>query len=154
RSTRQKPTKAVRKPGSFAILSTSARTSSTVAAGRGAASSPRDHVEALTNFATPGRSPRPLTEQPRREAGEVFPPHRPTVVPLGEMPFMSNALLLQQGGQLLVLAEEEIVLAAGDPEQLEPLVHRARVGEGRGDRGGRGGGGAEGSDPSEGVELV
>ena len=32
---------------------------------------------------------------------------------------MADALLLQQGGQLLVLGEEEILLSRGDPEELE-----------------------------------
>ena len=37
----------------------------------------------------------PLAEKPGGKIGKVATPDRPTVVSLGEMPFMADALLLQ-----------------------------------------------------------
>ena len=52
-----------------------------------------------------------------RELGQVAPPDGPTVVAFGDDQFVLNASLLEQLGEIAVGLDEEVVLAAADPDQ-------------------------------------
>src|SRR5678810_560965 len=58
-------------------------------------------------------------EKQWRDLRQIAPPDRPTVVAFGDDQFVLDAALLEQLGEIAIGLDEEVVLAAADPDQLE-----------------------------------
>ena len=69
-----------------------------------------------------------------------------------DVPDVRDVLLLEIGVHALADADQAVLVAAGEPEQLQLLAGAVRVGHQLG-RGLRVGGRGEGADPGEGVEV-
>lgn len=95
-----------------------------------------------------------LLEELGGEFGEVTAPDGPAMVAFGEVPFVAEMVGFELLDELEVTLEEEVFLAAGDPEEGEATVDTAGVGEGVGEGVGARGGGAEAGDPGEAVGVV
>jgi hypothetical protein len=57
-------------------------------------------------------------EKQWRELRQIAPPDGPTVVAFGDDQFVLDAALLEQLGEIAIGLDEEVVLAAADPDQL------------------------------------
>src|SRR5512138_718731 len=69
-----------------------------------------------------------LSEQERRELVEVRAPVGPRVASLRLLVRVPDLVLVQQGERRLRAGHNEVVLAGGEPEQLDPVVE-LRVGK-------------------------
>src|SRR6185436_10337985 len=72
-------------------------------------------------------------KQFRRELSEVVPPDRPAMVACRQVPFVVDFLFLERRDELFVPLEQEVVLAAANPEQFQFLVRALGVVQRTGD---------------------
>ena len=101
---------------------------------------------AASKGVSPSGGAEALGEEFGGEGDEVVAPDGPGVGAWGDGVFVGDAFFFEQGVEGVVGGEEEVVLAAADPEEFEVSVDGGGVGPGFADEGLAGDGGAEGAD--------
>src|SRR5579872_3913908 len=97
---------------------------------------------------------RDLSKQQWSELDQVTAPDRPRAVAFGRRVFVTNASFFQHGDEFVVPLEQKVVLAAGDPEELEVAINRLGALQALAEAGGRRRSRAECADVAECVVMI